>query len=98
MSKRISISDASLMAVLAVMLLAVVLLNSSQATAFSGGMAKGEVQPGDDRGGRDGHVAKGEVQPGDDRGGHGNNGKLAKGEPQPGDDRSGHGSERLPHG
>ena len=49
-------------------------------------LAKGELQPGDDRGGK-----KGEPQPGDDRRGKGHPVRLAKGEPQPGDDRGGTG-------
>jgi hypothetical protein len=42
------------MAAVAVMLFAVVVLNQSQATAFSGAVAKGEIQPGDDKGGQGG--------------------------------------------
>lgn len=48
-------------------------------------VAKGEPQPGDDRGHDAIDVAKGEPQPGDDRG-H-DRVDLDKGEPQPGDDR-----------
>ena len=65
------------------------------ATISSTAFAKGEPQPGDDRGRNGGKgkltiQSKGEPQPGDDRGQHSGPHKLmAKGQPEPGDDRGG---------
>ena len=57
---------------------------SSVGRATQSSIAKGEPQPGDDKGGHggDGYLGKIDVAP-----------MIAKGEPQPGDDNGGHGGD-----